>query len=497
MQAAARSTSLSPRSVVAVRCTVAVLLVIYALFLWKYAYIQPGGADSSGYFNLGRLLSAGHVHAPVRPLEGLPARDLPLYAYVPLGFVPTGDGASLNPTYPPGLPLLLAASSNALGWMQGPNALFVLHALVGVLLAYALARQAGASELGGWCTAFALAVAPLYFHHVLYAMSDMPATVWCALALWLIGRSGWCSAIGAGFAVGVAVLIRPSNALIALPMAILLGFDWRRWLAFGAGGLPAAAFLFVFNRAAYGAALASGYGAFGSLFSTEWLSLSLRHYAQWLLMAATPIVALALGLPFVRGRNWRLLLAHTFWIVTLFAFYAFYFHTHEAWWYLRFILPAVPSLLVLAILVAQQVIDRFSPRVALACWVGLAALALANANYWDKQLGLRHIGVGERVYTRIGDFVRTDMPPNAIVVAMQGSGALFYACPNPIVRWDNIDDTWPRIVASARQAGRPIYAILWDFERTDSRFAQNLPGRWTSLRTDGPATLWRYDGDTP
>lgn len=492
MSADARPLPPASRFLQVLRGLALVALAGYALFLWNYTSVQPGGSDSSGYFNLARLLTEGRVHAPIRTIEGLPRTDLPNYAYSPLGFSPMGDGSILTPTYPPGLPLVFVVFSTLFGWTTGPNVAFVLHTLAGVVLIYLLARQAGLGEPGALCAGLALALAPLYLQHAVNAMSDMPATVWCLLALWLAGRPGWRSAAGAGAAFAMAVLIRPTNALLLVPVGILLGLDWRRWLALGLAGLPAAIGFLLFNHAAYGNPFASGYGEIGALFSREWFPLSLRHYGQWLPMAAGPFVVLALGLPW--ASRTRFALAHGLWVVGLLAFYAFYYHTHEAWWYLRFVLPAVPSLIVGALLVAERLSTRWPRPAVAALWVALAAIIFFNGRYWDQKFAIRYAGQGERVYAEAVAMARADVPANAIIVAMQASGTLFFSLPQPVIRWDALDTGWPKLLATAARTNRPVYAILWDFETEDPNFPRNVPGRWTPLQRHKFVTLYRFDG---
>src|SRR5574343_201204 len=112
MHASDRPTTLPSRLAVALRWAALAGLAWYAAFLWQHTFILPGGSDSSGYFNLARMLTEGRALTPIRPIDGVPPSALPQYAYSPLGFSPIGDGSVLTPTYPPGLPLILALFSS-------------------------------------------------------------------------------------------------------------------------------------------------------------------------------------------------------------------------------------------------------------------------------------------------------------------------------------------------------------------------------------------------
>jgi hypothetical protein len=468
-------------------------LLVYAVFCWTHASIQPGGADSSGYFNMAQAILRGQVHVPARTIESLPMRELPVFAYTPLGLRPTGDGTTLTPTYPLGLPLFFAATGPLLGWSLGPKLVMVLHALAGLWLVYALARQAGTSQLGALLAAAAMAVSPLYIMFWTQAMSDLPALVWCAAALWFAGRRTTLTAALAGVAIGVAVLVRPSNVLVAAPVLIALGFSLRRWIALGLGGIPTALVVLFYNRAAYGGELATGYGNVWALFSTEWVGITLRHYAQWLPALLSPLCVLALGSPWLKEKRGPIAVAHGVWVVALLAFYASYYHTHETWWYLRFVLPAFPSLVILAVLVGEQLVARLSAPGKRTVLAAIAVVAvIANGIGWTRHFAAHEVGRGEKIYLDAIRLAREGTPTNAVVVTMQASGALFYGTDRVLVRWDTIDDAWPRVVAGAHASGRPLYAVLFDYEWNEA-FNGNIPGKWTKLEQHQNLALWRFE----
>ena len=58
-------------------------------------------------------------------------------------------------------------------------------------------------------------------------------------------------------------------------------------------------------------------------------------------------------------------------------FYLFYSLTHDEWWYLRFLLPAAPPLLVAAVLATRRLAARCHLAPA-AWWLAPAALATAE-----------------------------------------------------------------------------------------------------------------------
>jgi len=468
-------------------------LLAYALVVWRQSGILAAGADSSGYFNQARLLAAGQVHVAARTLPGLPMMEAPGFAYVPLGFKPQAATDTLVPSYPSGLSLLLAGSAALAGWDHGPTLLFVLHALAGLVAAYALGRTCGLQPPLATLGAVTIGVSPLYLQFCLQGMSDVPALVWATAALALASRGARHPGIAAaaGFAFSGAVLIRPTNFLLVVPLLVALGRPGRGWLALFLGGLPGAAWMLALNQAAYGHPFATGYGSVGMLFGPEWVPAGLRHYARWLPALLSPLVLLVLGLPLLRREPGRLRLMLGAWIAVLLGFYAFYFHTHETWWYLRFILPAFPPLVVGALLVGRQLLAA-RPRWARPAGAVALALVLANGIFWNRHWAVLAIGEQERLYPRAMAWAGERLPPDAVVVCMQASGSLFYHTNLAPLRWDTLDGRWPEIRDRARAAGRPICAALFEFE-VEPALRGQVPGNWTLLHTLDRVSFWRLE----
>lgn len=466
-------------------------LAAYGWYLHEIATVQPGGSDSSGYFNMARLLARGQLQTPMRPLPGLTAADLPWEACVPLGFRPDATHTQLIPTYPVGFPLLLLVSRKLAGFPLGPNLLLVFHAMTGLWLVQALARALGCSRPATGAVVLMLAFSPLYLMYSLHAMSDLPAMVWVTLAIWLIvshAESFWRSA-AAGFAFGMAVLLRPTDALALAPLAVGIGLNSRRWICFILGGLPSAIGLLAFNQAAYGSMFSSGYPDLPRLFSYTWVPETLTRYALWLPAVATPLVLVALGLPLLWRKSPRNVLLLAAWILPILAFYAFYYHTREHWWYLRFLLPAFPALLVAALLVIDHLIRK---RIAQVAWIAVTALILLSNFYWIRQWHVLAIGQEERVYQEAAEWAQTQMPPDAIVITMQMSGSVFYYTNHSLLRWDTLGGAWPRLRQPILRSGRPVYGLFFEFEEKPA-MQESVAGPWVKVGQKSRVGLWRLD----
>ena len=473
--------------------------LLYGLFLAHFVGAYAGGSDPSGYLNNARLLNEGRCVAPLRRLPGLDSATLPPYTYVPLGFIPDAGHVTMTPTYPMGLPLMIAGAAALVGWAAAPGLLIVLHSLAGLVLAWQLGRRAGLDPGWAWFGALLLAASPVYIIMSLQAMSDVPALVWvtaAVLAAWRSRERTWLAPV-AGFALALAVLIRPADLLAILPVAMAMGRSRRRWTLFVFGCLPGAVFQGGFNLAAYGHIVTTGYGYVSPEFGPANLGPGLLAYLRWLPVLLTPLGLLALGLLWLGRRESRLGPVLAVWAFVFAGFYLFYSHTHDDWWYLRFLLPAFPPLLVGALLVARRLAARlgFVPR---AAWLAAAAGAvLLHGAAWAHHLHAYTAGRHDQTYPEVAAWLQARLPPDAVVAAMQATGALHYYTGFTFIRWDMMTAAeFQHIAAACTAARRPVYAVLFPFEIEDPAwraFDQHLTGRWSRLGAVGEVTIWRFD----
>ena len=76
-------------------------------------------------------------------------------------------------------------------------------------------------------------------------------------------------------------------------------------------------------------------------------------------------------------------------------------------------------------------------------------------------------------------------------VTLQASGALFFYTDYPIIRWDQAaGETGRRVDSAARAGGRPLYAVLFPFER---HALADLPGIWVLAGNVDDVTVWRRE----
>jgi hypothetical protein len=474
-------------------------LAVYAVVLARHIGTYAAGSDASGYMNHARLLAAGNLHAMPRVLSGLTPEQRRSMLFVPLGFLPAPDGNGMVPTYPAGLPLLVAAAAPLVGWEHAGDAVLYAHAFLGLLLAYALGRTMGLSRRGAVLGTTIIAASPLYLNYSLQMMSDVPALVWTAgaiLAAWRSReRAAW--ALAAGAATAMAVLIRPTNALVFAPIAVALGLSPRRWLLLIAGGLPGAVFYGFDSLSLYGHIFTTGYGNFLYEFGRQWIGVTLWHYARWLPALFTPVVLLAAGLPWLARTEPRKAALLGVWALVFAAFYSAYDCTHQSWWYLRFLLPAIPPLVVGGLLVARQAgVGRRWPLARTQVFAFALVAIIANSAYWNKRLPSLNIEHDTRVYPEAARWMRAHLPGNAVILSMQMSGTLFYYTDFTFLRWDSCDaDNRPGILAALRNGHRPFYAALFPFE-AEAALHEHMPGQWTRVAgLSSELEIWHYESD--
>lgn len=475
-----------------------------AVLVVRFSGNAAGGADSSGYLNSARLLAHGRLSEPVRTVPGVVASTYPAGLLVPLGMRPGRAPLTAVPVYPVGLPLHLAAASLLVGLGHAPAAVNALAWVAALALLYRLARRLALPPGWGVASVAAFALFPVTVLQAVRPMSDLLATTWCLAAVTaaVASRSGRRWALAAGFSLAVAVLVRPTDVLVAPAVALAIGADLGSLGLAAAGAAPVLAGLGLYNTAVYGHALATGYtGELGAV-SLANLGSGLVHYGRWLgtFLGAPAAVLLAVALVrAVRGdRRQAVLLA---WGGALLGFYALYGGSLQGWWRLRFVLPALPAIILSAAIAGRDLAQRAQAgRARGRVWVALGLAAclgwdLASSAYWVVTRRLWNVGASEDVYPLAIAWAEGRVPANAALMAMQTSGAVYFYGRLPIVRYDLLGDRdYARFLADARAAGVPLYALLFRIDRLE--FERRWPTDWQRVGGLEEASLWRLRDET-
>ena len=138
-------------------------------------------------------------------------------------------------------------------------------------------------------------------------------------------------------------------------------------------------------------------------------------------------------------------------------------------------------------------IAAFSRRVPAAAILG--ALILCHNVWWDRKLYVLGVGEGEGTYLEAAEWIKTHLPRDAAIVAMQVSGSFFYYTDFPLVRWDFIDGAAVQRVEAEAASGRlQLYAVLFPYEINDWMAFARLPGTWEQVGAIKHVTVWQFRG---
>jgi len=257
------------------------------------------------------------------------------------------------------------------------------------------------------------------------------------------------------------------------------------------------------QNARYGSPLGSGYGTFNDLFALSNIRPNLARYPRWLTLAHSPFIWLWLIAPIwfhrsvgrARTFGW---ICYGFTAAVVAAYLPYIYFRPEEWSYTRFLLPALPFMMLFGTGVLLLALRRWLPGRALPAaavvTVGLAGWMLYSA----EALGVFRVREGERKYPEIGTFVRDRLPRSALVLAAQHSGSVRYYSHRPTLRWDVLDRaSLDRALSSMRDAGYDPFLVVdtGEDEEFRARFAaagQRALAGLTPVTTIGNTTVYAF-----
>ena len=475
------------------------------------------GADAFGYVSQAYLWLKGASQIE-QPLSREFPWPHPEESLTPLGYRPGEIRHTIVPTYPPGLPLIMAAFATAIG-NCGPYYVTSVFAALLIVATFLLASRLARSPLTGGIASLLMAGSPAFLFNLMFPMSDIvAASLWtCAMALltWPQVAAG----AAAGVAAGLAVTVRPNLVPLAIAgtaAALFWPADHRyprrvvlmRTIAFAAGVIPGALFIAAVNRTLYGSPLESGYGYTSSLYALSHLRTNVAQFSTWLLQSETPAVSVALvTLLWSRARENWLTLRTGVPLATFVAIgigsYLFYL-PFDQWWYLRFLLPVFPILFLLLAASAVALLRAAPSRTATVGMV--VALALLTIYRWEY-VKTRHIlsfGHGEQRYVAVGQYINRALPENAVLLSMQHSGSIRYYSGRLTIRYDAFSAArFPSVIEWLQARGYRPYILLEDWEEAgyrtrfgDSNALARLEMRVLAEMTE-PVRIRLYDPLSP
>lgn len=443
---------------VVVALTVAVGLAAFAVARGTWA---AGGSDSSCYALMAKSFAAGELH-PRSALADAPWPDAAL-TLAPGGFIPSPAHADASaPICAPGMAVLMAPlaaifGQDAIFWLT-PIAAFVL-----VIAAFAIARQL-AGGLAGATAAILTATSPIVLYQSVQPMNDIVTA-----ALWLLALAVGGSHLVSGVLVGAAILVRPNLAPLALVLAAIpfIQHDTRERQLRGlaamiAGSLPGVLALLWLNRALYGSAFGSGYGELAGLFALGHVNANAANYARSMFETqhVVPLFGLLAPLVFdgVRRKGALLLLAFAGAVAAIYLLYS----PFPEWWYLRFLIPAIVVLLILASATGVRLLSN----AGMGGLIPIAAVVLGIIG--TRAAGERDAFELQRMegrYREAANIVRERLPENAVLISVWESGSIRFHAGREIVMWESLDPAWlDRALTWLRSTGRAPYFL---FERRE------------------------------
>lgn len=468
------------------------IAIASGLMAFLYATVAAAGADASGYLSEAKLLAEGRLAYPDTLASIVGGWQSGLTS--PLGWRPGVVEGWQSPTYPPGLPLLMAIPH----WAGGAAAASTVVAVSAAIAVWSTGRVAGRlSGVAAIVAAVTLAALPVFIYQSVQPMSDVPVTAaW--MVCWVIllrpaaglppasahnsderrpetatGRDGATagSVFLAGVACAMAVLIRPNLAPLAIVPLWFVSTRVRLAVAFAWPVALAALALMWAQWQWYGSPLRSGYGALGELFAVTNIGPNALFYFGALISTAPILLLAPIGALLVRRdrRAWAL----TAFAVLVVAAYLIY-GVFEHWSYLRFLLPALAiGAVFVGALVARMVAGLpvyARAAVTSAAALAIAAVGIANARALDAfALKAQHHRI-----VQLGEHLHQSIPADAVIVAGEQSGSMRYYTGRPIVRWEAASsEDLTRALLALRAANRAVWFVLdaWELEPFQAKFA--------------------------
>ena len=446
-----------------------------------YGTKAAGGSDVYGYVSQATLWLKGTLVLRQDFIAGLPWPN-GAWSFSPLGYRPADFEHTIMPTYAPGTALLMAFAQLIVGHC-GPYVVGPLCGAALVMLTYRLGVRVS-HPVVGLVAACCVATSPTVLFMTNWPMSDVPcATFWTA-ALLAATRPGMTRALAAGIASGIAILIRPNLAPLAvIPAAMLfwtgtgLRHRVRNVASFGFGAAPFVAFVaWLFNHL-YGSPLRSGYGDLSELYAWSHIPQNLRLYAGWFLETQGLLAFAGVISPVVllwtrheERRNRLMLFAFGALLYGMYLVYA----PFDSWTYLRFVLPAFPIAFILAADVVRELTVSARPPLQA---VAMLLFAVGTAGFGLSQSDGRNVlalGESEQKFADVGRFAGSTLPRNAVVYAQQHGGNVRFYGNRLTLRFDILDPEWlDRSLEYMRGAGYEPYILLedWELPQFRQRFA--------------------------
>lgn len=499
-RAVASVTTTRPRTLAAL-VAVATLAVGVA-----YASTSASGSDAYGYVGQADRWIEGEL--TIDQSWAAPAPwPMARWTFAPIGTRPSPvEPWLVSPMYPPGLPMLMAVGK-LVGGEEGAFWIVPIAGALLVLATFGIGRKL-ATPWAGLIGAWLVATSPAFLFMLVGAMSDVPAAAACAVAFYFVLDRRPRAALAAGLAAGLAVAMRPNLApclaifgLWYLVPFLRPGSDDRRATfvqgAIFAAGLAAGALVIAaFHNAVTGSPFVSTYGPMPGAFALDHFRPNLTRYVSRLVDSQTPVVLaglIALALPlralWPAATERLAFVVGGLFVVALWTMYCFYL-VFDEWWYLRFLLPTWPFLMI-GVGTVFAAVARRGRAAAAAVAVVVVVLGIHQVAIADGRFAF-DLWKNERRYVTVAREVRKMTDRASAIFSMQHSSSIRYYGGRVSIRYDAMEAPWiDRSVDWLATRGIRSYLLVddWEIPWLRERFA----GRRIVERLDD-APLLHYQG---
>ena len=454
----------SPELLISCSIALAAALAVAVVGL-RWGTFAAGGSDSSCY----ALMADAFASGALQPSSDLAARvpwPEAQKTFVPGGFVASQTNASASaPVCAPGFSLLLAP----LVVVGGRDAMFLLTPIAGAFLVWLtfVAAQTIGGPVAGAMAATLIAVSPATLYQVVQPMNDVTtAALWMGTFTALIRRR----LVLAGLCCGLALLVRPNLLPLAFAAGLFVirdsGFGIRRAVPFVVATVPFGVLVLWLNQGLYGSPFRTGYGQLGQLFGLPAVPTNAANYLKWLIDTHTPFPLLAFAAPLVvpRDKRWDTALAIGLILATCSIY--FFYTPFDDWSYVRFLLPAIALMIVLASAVTVHVVTRAFSRVVPTVIVIVLTVSLATTCVRTAADRLAfNLKFLEQRYRSAGRVVRDRLPEKAVVLSVWDSGAVKFHGRKEALSWAGLDPAWlDRSLAWLDEHGQKPYILVESWE---------------------------------
>jgi len=295
--------------------------------------------------------------------------------------------------------------------------------------------------------------------------------------------------IAVGILIGLAILVRPNLAPVAMVLAVIpfihhrdTNQRLRALAAMIAGALPGVIAMLWLNRMLYGSAFSSGYGGIGRLFSASHIQANMANYSRALFDTQNIVPLIGLLAPFVfegKKRAGALMLLAV--AVVVMGIYLLY-EPFPEWWYLRFLIPAIVILLVLASAAATHLLSRVNMGGLIPIVVVVLAIFGVRAARDHQAFALHDM---EGRYRQTGELVRDRLPANAVLITEWQSGSIRFHSGREVVLWESLDPAWlDRAITWLKSKGLRPYILVE--RREEAQFREHFRAQSEAGRLDWP-----------